>query len=123
MAEDLEPDGAVDMVKVDHGKGKDKKKGKTSTKSKRDNAIQGTPTVESVLTAGTNDSSIVSKRSVERTGYDIKSVKGEWFRCFVGKPVRRAPLINLGYFIRMKAVEGVVDKVGISWCVLIVVPR
>jgi hypothetical protein len=123
MAEDLEPDGAVDMAKADQGKGKEKKKGKASTKSKRDNAIQGIPAVEGVLTAGTNDSSIVSKRSVERTGYDIKSVKGEWFRYFVKKPVRRAPLINLGYFIRMKAVENVIDKVGISWCVLTEVPR
>jgi tRNA wybutosine-synthesizing protein 4 len=108
MAED---DGAMDMAKADEGKGKSKRKGQMPAKIKRDNAIQGNSMVEDVLTPGTNDSSIVSKRSVERTGYDIKSVKDEWFRYFVKKPVRRAPLINLGYFIRMKAVENVIDKV------------
>src|SRR5271154_3093021 len=66
------------------------------------------------LNSGTNDSSIVSKRSVERTGYDIKSAQHQWLRHFVKKPARRAPLINLGYFIRIKAVERVVDEVSSS---------
>jgi tRNA wybutosine-synthesizing protein 4 len=63
------------------------------------------------LISGTNDSSIVSKRSVERTGYAIKAVEHQWFRHFVKKPVRRAPLINLGYFVRMRAIEKAVDEV------------
>jgi len=53
----------------------------------------------------------VSKRSVERTGYNIKSAQHQWLRHFVKKPTRRAPLIHLGYFIRIKAVERVVDEV------------
>lgn len=48
---------------------------------------------------------------MERAGYDIKSSSDEWFRYFVKKPARRSPLINLGYFVRMKAIETVVDKV------------
>lgn len=90
-----------------------KKKVKTvSAKGKRDNAIQGSClSIEYILNSGTNDSSIVSKRSVERTGYDIKSAQHQWFRHFVKKPARRAPLINLGYFVRMKAIEKVVDEV------------
>lgn len=71
--------------------------------------VEGTQ--ETGLISGTNDSSIVSKRSVERTGYAIKSVEHQWFRHFVKRPVRRAPLINLGYFIRMQAIERAVDEV------------
>jgi hypothetical protein len=67
--------------------------------------------LEYILNSGTNDSSIVSKRSVERTGYNIKTAQHQWFRHFVKKPARRAPLINLGYFVRMKAIEKVVDEV------------
>lgn len=71
------------------------------------------------LNSGTNDSSIVSKRSVERIGYDVKSSQHQWLRYFVKKPARRAPLINLGYFIRMKAVEKVVDEVDTRIALLI----
>jgi len=71
--------------------------------------VQGTRGIG--LISGTNDSSIVSKRSVERNGYAIKSVEHQFFRHFVKKPVRRAPLINLGYFIRMRAIERAVDQV------------
>lgn len=72
------------------------------------------PSQDPGLNTGTNDSSIVSKRSVERSGYDIKSSHHQWLRYFVKKPARRAPLINLGYFIRMKAVEKVIDEVDPS---------
>nr|XP_033790156.1 tRNA wybutosine-synthesizing protein 4 isoform X2 [Geotrypetes seraphini] len=50
---------------------------------------------------GTNDSSIVSKCSMESLGY----FKDEFLQYFVAKKSRRAPLINWGYFIRAKAVD------------------
>lgn len=49
----------------------------------------------------TNNSSIVSKRSVERLYYP----EPHFFRYFVKKPQRRSPLINRGYWLRMYAVE------------------
>jgi len=92
-------------------KTKPKKEKNPSTKSKRDTAIQGLLKSFYTLISGTNDSSIVSKRSVERAGYDVKCSSHEWFRHFVKKPARRSPLINLGYFVRMKAIETVLDNV------------
>jgi tRNA wybutosine-synthesizing protein 4 len=55
----------------------------------------------------TNNSSIVSKRSVERLYYPNEA---HYFRYFVKKPQRRAPLINRGYWLRMKAIDHVVQK-------------
>lgn len=49
----------------------------------------------------TNNSSIVSKRSVERLYLE----KPHFFRYFVKKPIRRSPLINRGYWLRMHAIE------------------
>ena len=46
----------------------------------------------------TNNSSIVSKRSVEKLYYRGEP---EYFRHFVGKFKRRSPLINRGYWLRM----------------------
>lgn len=54
----------------------------------------------------TNDSSIVSKRSVERLYYQ----EPHFYRYFVKKPRTRAPLINRGYWLRMHAVEQVVKR-------------
>ena len=56
---------------------------------------------------GTNNSSIVSKRSVERLYYPNEP---HFFRYFVKKPQRRAPLINRGYWLRMHAVDVVVRQ-------------
>ncbi|KFY13852.1 hypothetical protein V492_03016 [Pseudogymnoascus sp. VKM F-4246] len=56
---------------------------------------------------GTNNSSIVSKRSVERLYYPNEP---HFFRYFVKKPQRRAPLINRGYWLRMKAIDHVVSQ-------------
>ena len=50
----------------------------------------------------TNNSSIVSKRSVEKLYYGGER---EYYRYFVSKFKRRSPLINRGYWLRMKAVE------------------
>jgi len=54
------------------------------------------------LIMDTNNSSIVSKRSVEKLYY---SGQTEYFRYFVRKFQRRAPLINRGYWLRMKAID------------------
>lgn len=60
-------------------------------KAKRDDSIMDT-----------NNSSIVSKRSVEKLYY---AGQPEYFRYFVGKFKRRSPLINRGYWLRMRAIE------------------
>ena len=58
------------------------------------------------LIMGTNSSSIVSKRSVER----LYLPKPHFYRYFVRKPQRRSPTINRGYWLRMRAVNWVVRK-------------
>jgi hypothetical protein len=50
----------------------------------------------------TNNSSIVSKRSVEKLYYPNEP---HFFRFFVKKFQRRAPLINRGYFLRMHVID------------------
>jgi tRNA wybutosine-synthesizing protein 4 len=55
----------------------------------------------------TNNSSIVSKRSVERLYYPNEP---HFFQHFVRKSPRRAPLVNRGYWLRMKAVDHVVQQ-------------
>lgn len=55
----------------------------------------------------TNNSSIVSKRSVEKLYYQGRK---EYLRHFVRKFQRRSPLINRGYWLRMKAVDSAVRK-------------
>ena len=54
----------------------------------------------------TNDSSIVSKRSVERLYYS----EPHFFGHFVKKYRRRSPLINRGYWLRMHAIEQIVRQ-------------
>ncbi|EEH06591.1 leucine carboxyl methyltransferase [Histoplasma capsulatum G186AR] len=54
----------------------------------------------------TNSASIVSKRSVERIYYP----EPHFFRYFVKKPLRRSPLVNRGYWLRMRAVESMVRR-------------
>ncbi|KAG9248030.1 hypothetical protein BJ878DRAFT_413579 [Calycina marina] len=56
---------------------------------------------------GTNSSSIVSKRSVERLYFPDEP---HFFRGFVKKPLRRSPLINRGYWLRMKAIDQTVHR-------------
>lgn len=68
----------------------------------------------------TNSSSIVSKRSVEKLYYNAldpamkadsaTGVQKEYFRFFVKKFQRRSPLINRGYWLRMKAVDSVIRR-------------
>ncbi|TLD34233.1 hypothetical protein PspLS_00787 [Pyricularia sp. CBS 133598] len=54
---------------------------------------------------GTNNSSIVSKRSVEKIYYPDEP---HFFRYFVKKFQRRAPLINRGYYLRLHVIDCVV---------------
>jgi tRNA wybutosine-synthesizing protein 4 len=54
----------------------------------------------------TNNSSIISKRSVER----LYLPEPHFFRYFVRKPLRRSPTINRGYWLRMRAVEHIVRE-------------
>jgi tRNA wybutosine-synthesizing protein 4 len=54
---------------------------------------------------GTNDYSTVSKRSVEKL---YLREEPEFLRAFVHKFKRRTPLINRGYWLRMRAIEAVV---------------
>ena len=58
------------------------------------------------LVMATNNSSIVSKRSVEK----LYLPEPHFFRYFVKKPIRRAPTINRGYWLRMRAVDWVVQQ-------------
>ncbi|PBP23270.1 leucine carboxyl methyltransferase [Diplocarpon rosae] len=57
---------------------------------------------QAISIMGTNNSSIVSKRSVERLYF---ANEPHFFRYFVKKPQRRSPLINRGYWLRMKAID------------------
>lgn len=66
----------------------------SKTKGTRDDAI-----IE------TNSSCIISKRSVERIYY--KQEQG-FLNFFVSNFQRRSPLINRGYWLRMKAIDFVV---------------
>ncbi|KAF4490376.1 Leucine carboxyl methyltransferase 2 [Fusarium agapanthi] len=59
------------------------------------------------LIMGTNSSSIVSKRSVERLYYPDEL---HFFRYFVAKFQRRAPLINRGYWLRLRAIDVIVRQ-------------
>ncbi|KAK3678012.1 tRNA methyltransferase ppm2 [Recurvomyces mirabilis] len=81
-------------------------------------ALQSTPAPKAALAdpakvkrdeyiMDTNNSSIVSKRSVEKLYY---SGEPEYFRYFVSKFKRRSPLINRGYWLRMKAIEHCVTR-------------
>ncbi|XP_056611537.1 tRNA wybutosine-synthesizing protein 4 [Triplophysa dalaica] len=54
-----------------------------------------------VSVQGTNDSSVVSKVSAAAQGY----FHDDFLKYFVCKVTRRAPLINRGYYIRLKAVD------------------
>ncbi|KAI9662702.1 MAG: tRNA methyltransferase ppm2 [Alyxoria varia] len=60
---------------------------------------------ESIM--NTNNSCIVSKRSVEKTYHNDSD---GFLRHFVKKFQRRSPLINRGYWLRMRAIEGVIKS-------------
>lgn len=61
---------------------------------------------------GTNNSSIVSKRSVEAI-YNPKLEPSEkmWIKHFVPKAKRRSPAINRGYWIRMESIKQMIFRI------------
>ncbi|KAG6240146.1 hypothetical protein E4U24_006591 [Claviceps purpurea] len=59
------------------------------------------------MVMATNSSSIVSKRSVEKLYYPDEP---HYFRYFVKKYQRRAPLINRGYWLRLKAIDTIIRR-------------
>lgn len=61
----------------------------------------------------TNNSSIVSKRSVERL-YLLN--ESHFFRHFVKKLKRRSPLINRGYWLRILAIDSATREFLESQC-------
>ncbi|KAJ5587316.1 LCM-domain-containing protein [Penicillium hispanicum] len=61
---------------------------------------------EADMVMGTNSSSIMSKRSVERIYYP----EPHFFRYFVKKPQRRSPLNNRVYWLRMHTMEETVRQ-------------
>ncbi|KAK1597786.1 leucine carboxyl methyltransferase [Colletotrichum navitas] len=67
---------------------------------------RGTQALDDLIMA-TNSSSIVSKRSVERLYYPDEP---HYFRFFVKKFQRRAPLINRGYHLRLKVIDTLVHR-------------
>ncbi|KAJ6440844.1 leucine carboxyl methyltransferase [Purpureocillium lavendulum] len=71
-----------------------------------DDLIMGSDEAKEMATK-TNSSSIMSKRSVERLYYPDET---HFFRYFVRKFQRRAPLINRGYWLRLRAIDVVVRK-------------
>ncbi|OBA19681.1 LCM-domain-containing protein [Metschnikowia bicuspidata var. bicuspidata NRRL YB-4993] len=61
---------------------------------------------------GTNNSSIVSKRSVEKIYSPITEPESkEWFKFFVPKGKRRSPAINRGYWVRMESIKQAVQRI------------
>lgn len=61
---------------------------------------------------GTNDSSIVSKRSVEILySLPVDNNQTQYFQHFVKKVPRRSPVINRGYWIRMRSIRMAVEKI------------
>ncbi|KAG5955287.1 hypothetical protein E4U57_003581 [Claviceps arundinis] len=59
------------------------------------------------MVMATNSSSIVSKRSVENLYHPDEP---HYFRYFVKKYQRRAPLINRGYWLRLKAIDTIIRR-------------
>lgn len=65
---------------------------------------------EDLQVQGTNNSSIVSKRSVEMI-YQAVSPAGEWFKYFVPRGKRRSPAINRGYWLRMESIRKMISRI------------
>lgn len=60
---------------------------------------------QDITIQGTNDYSIVSKRSVEKLYSPLSASTPHYFQHFVKKPSRRSPCINRGYWTRMQAIK------------------
>ncbi|KAI2642007.1 leucine carboxyl methyltransferase [Xylaria nigripes] len=78
-----------------------------SVKSRGEVARSAKERAQDELVMSTNSSSIVSKRSVERIYYPDEP---HYFRYFVKKFQRRAPLINRGYHLRLHVIDVAVRR-------------
>ncbi|KAI5956119.1 hypothetical protein CANMA_004566 [Candida margitis] len=95
--------------------------GKQSTQThKRKEKDQRRKQYDDQQVQGTNNSSIVSKRSVEKLYFpQIQPELGSWFSHFVpsSKKDRRSPAINRGYWIRMESIRQTLYRIiGSQWC-------
>lgn len=87
-----------------------KKQPKKDGKGKNDHKTK--KIVHDLFVQGTNDSSIVSKRSVEILYSDkVEEDAKHFFQYFVKKSPRRSPVINRGYWIRMKSIRMAIEKI------------
>lgn len=67
---------------------------------------------DDIQVQGTNNSSIVSKRSVEMLYTSkLEPETGEWFKFFVKNAKRRSPAINRGYWIRMESIKSMITRI------------
>lgn len=67
---------------------------------------------DDIQVQGTNNSSIVSKRSVEKLYTSkLEPQAGEWFKYFVKNAKRRSPAINRGYWIRMESIKSMITRI------------
>lgn len=87
-----------------------KQKNKRTQKEKH--AKNAKKEVHDLFVQGTNDSSIVSKRSVEILySFPVDGCSTHYFNHFVKKAPRRTPVINRGYWIRMRSIRMAVEKI------------
>lgn len=92
--------------------GKRNKSTKLSKQNNKENKGQSKKNVHDLFVQGTNDSSIVSKRSVEILYNPIVEENSKpYFHYFVKKSPRRTPVINRGYWIRMKSIRMAIEKI------------
>ncbi|KAG0688068.1 tRNA methyltransferase ppm2 [Pichia californica] len=90
------------------------KKKKNEKDSKKNNNVKSKnkKLVHDLFVQGTNDSSIVSKRSVEILyNKHVEKEAKPYFHYFVKKTPRRTPVINRGYWIRMKSIRMAIEKI------------
>lgn len=83
-----------------------KRKAKKEEKKKTHQALKAAFLSVDGQVQHTNDDSVVSKRSAVVQGY----FDDKYLRLFVGAKARRSPLINRGYYLRMKVMDDVLTK-------------
>ena len=89
-----------------------KSKPNKEKKDGKQGKIKNKKVVHDLFVQGTNDSSIVSKRSVEMLYHEVETSNFKpFFHHFVKKSPRRTPVINRGYWIRMKSIRMAIEKI------------
>ena len=98
-------DGVLNACKS-RGRGRRDRNGKEGRSHNGCMSHKGLRNTSSNHVMQTNNSSIVSKRSVER----LYLPQPHFYRYFVRKPQRRSPTINRGYWLRMRAIDWVIRQ-------------